>query len=46
MCLLFSYIYKEEPYELDLEDEIVSGSMLYNKGNINNDTLKNFIDKG
>ena len=43
---LFSYIYKEEPYELDLEDEIVSGSMLYNKGNINNDTLKNFIDKG
>ena len=43
---LFSYIYKEDTTELDMEDEIVNGSMLFNKGNVNNDTLQNFIDKG
>ena len=43
---LFSYIYKEDTTELDMEDEIVNGSMLFNKGIVNNDTLQNFIDKG
>jgi len=43
---LFSYIYKEDTTELDMEDEIVNGSMLFNKGTVNNDTLQNFIDKG
>ena len=43
---LFSYIYKDDTTELDMEDEIVNGSMLFNKGSINNDTLQNFIDKG
>ena len=43
---LFSYIYKDDTVEFDMEDEIVTGSMLFNKGSINNDTLQNFIDKG
>ena len=43
---LFSYIYKEDITEPNMEDEIVNGSMLFNKGSINNDTLQNFIDKG
>ena len=43
---LFSYIYKEDITEPNMEDEIVNGSILFNKGEINNETLKNFIDKG
>ena len=43
---LFSYMYKDDKAELDMEDEIVNGSMLFNKGSVNNDTLQNFIDKG
>ena len=43
---LFSYIYKEENEELNIEDEIVDGSMLFNKGAINNDIVKSFMDKG
>ena len=43
---LFSYLYKEENEELNMEDEIVSGSMLFNKGDVNNDIVKKFMDKG
>ena len=28
-----------------MEDEITNGSMLLNKGKINNDTLNQFLDK-
>ena len=41
---LFNYMYKEGT--LNFEDEIVNGSMLLNKGKVNNETLQNFIDKG
>tara|TARA_B100001094_G_scaffold183524_1_gene177851 strand:+ start:2486 stop:3622 length:1137 start_codon:yes stop_codon:yes gene_type:complete len=43
---LFSYLYKEENEELNMEDEIVNGSMLFNKGDVNNDIVKKFMDKG
>jgi len=39
---LFSYIFKEE--NIDFEDEIVNGSMLLNKGQINNSTLQQFVE--
>jgi NAD(P) transhydrogenase subunit alpha len=39
---LFSHIYKNE--SIDFEDEIVNGSMLLNKGKINNPTLQQFVD--
>ena len=39
---LFNHIYKDE--SVDFEDEIVNGSMLLNKGQINNPTLKQFVD--
>ena len=39
---LFSYLYKND--ELDFEDEIVNGSMLINKGKVNNEILQKFID--
>ena len=41
---LISHIYKEDN-ALDLEDEITKGSMLFNKGKINNPILQKFIDK-
>ena len=41
---LFKHIYnKENP--LNLEDEITNGSMLINKGKINNTMLQEFLDK-
>ena len=43
---LFSYIFKDENTELDMEDEIINGSMLFNKGKINNEIVKNFMEKG
>ena len=43
---LFSYLYKEENEKLNMEDEIVNGSMLFNNGDVNNDIVKNFMDKG
>ena len=39
---LFNHIYKDE--SIDFEDEIVNGSMLLNKGKVNNPTLQQFID--
>ena len=41
---LISHIYKEDNV-LDFEDEITKGSMLFNKGKINNPILQKFIDK-
>jgi len=41
---LISHIYKEDNV-LNLEDEITKGSMLFNKGKINNPILQKFIDK-
>ena len=42
---LFKHIYnKEKP--LNLEDEITNGSMLINKGKVNNKMLQEFLDKG
>ena len=43
---LFSYIFKDENTELDMEDEIINGSMLFNKGKINNEIVENFMEKG
>ncbi len=42
---LFNHIYKEENEGFNLEDEITNGSMLFNQGKINNDTIQNFLDK-
>ena len=39
------HLYKEDK-RLNLEDEITSGSMLLNSGEICNDTVKQFLDKG
>tara|TARA_Y100000389_G_scaffold52871_2_gene48772 strand:+ start:26780 stop:27910 length:1131 start_codon:yes stop_codon:yes gene_type:complete len=39
------HLYKEDE-KLNLEDEITSGSMLLNSGEICNDTVKQFLDKG
>lgn len=39
------HLYKEDK-KLNLEDEITSGSMLLNSGEICNDTVKQFLDKG
>ena len=39
---LFNHIFKEE--NIDFEDEIVNGSMLLNKGQINNSILQQFVD--
>ena len=41
---LISHIYKKDN-ALDLEDEITKGSMLFDKGKINNPILQKFIDK-
>jgi len=43
---LFSYIFKNENEELNMDDEIVNGSILINKGQVNNEAIKNFMDKG
>ena len=32
--------------DLNMDDEIVNGSILINKGQINNEVVKNFMDKG
>ena len=40
---LFNHIYKNE--SIDFEDEIVNGSMLLNKGEINNSILQKFLDE-
>lgn len=40
---LFSYLYKGD--EMDFNDEIVNGSMLINKGKVNNETVQKFLDK-
>ena len=40
---LFSYIYKTE--EIDFEDEIVNGSMLLNKGEVNHPMLQKFMEE-
>ena len=41
---LFNHIYNNEN-PLNLEDEITNGSLILNKGNINNEILQKFIDK-
>ena len=42
---LFKHIYNEEN-PLNLEDEITNGSILINKGEINNKMLQEFLDRG
>ena len=32
--------------DLNLDDEIVNGSILFNKGVVNNEIVKNFMSKG
>ena len=41
---LFNHIY-DENNQLNMEDEITNGSMLLNKGEVNNNILENFINK-
>ena len=41
---LFNHIYNNEN-PLNLEDEITNGSLILNKGQVNNDMLKTFLDK-
>ena len=41
---LFNHIYNNDN-PLNLEDEITNGSLILNKGNINNEILQNFLDK-
>jgi NAD(P) transhydrogenase subunit alpha len=41
-----SHLYKEDDNQLNLEDEITSGSMLLNNGEVCNDIVKQFLDKG
>ena len=41
---LFNHIYNNEN-PLNLEDEITNGSLILNKGQVNNDILKTFLDK-
>ena len=41
---LFNHIYGDSN-ELNMDDEITNGSMLLNKGEINNKMLQSFIDK-
>ena len=40
---LFNHIYNNDN-PLNLEDEITNGSLLLNKGQVNNKILQNFID--
>jgi len=40
---LFNHIYNSET-PLNLEDEITNGSLILNKGQVNNEILQNFID--
>ena len=41
---LFNHIYNNDN-PLNLEDEITNGSLILNKGQVNNDILKTFLDK-
>ena len=41
---LFNHIYNNDN-PLNLEDEITNGSLLLNKGKINNELLQKFLDK-
>ena len=41
---LFNHIYNNEN-PLNLEDEITNGSLILNKGQVNNEILKTFLDK-
>ena len=41
---LFTHLYKNDNM-LDIDDEITNGSMLLNKGQINNDLLQKFLNK-
>jgi len=42
---LFSYIFKDDSTDLDLDDEIIDGAMLFYKGKVNNEYLQNIIKK-
>jgi len=42
---LFSYIYKESK-DYNKEDEIINGSMLFNKGEVNNELINTILKKG
>ena len=41
---LFNHIYNSET-PLNLEDEITNGSLILNKGQVNNEILQKFLDK-
>ena len=42
---LFNHIYSKGD-SLNVDDEITNGSMLINNGVVNNDTFKQFLNKG
>ena len=43
--LIFAIFFSNENFTIDFEDEIVNGSMLLNKGEVNHPMLQKFMEE-